>query len=110
MKRIFLGLAFWTILLLIMFILFAIAEVLAKVVTIKAIMAIVYIAMGISIVYLLKKQKGDSVLKIKNEIEIKNIDEFNELLEQLRKDVDKLKNFKFDIAINQCEHNQDTHH
>lgn len=55
MKRIFLGLAFWTILLLIMFILFAIAEVLAKVVTIKAIMAIVYIAMGISIVYIFKK-------------------------------------------------------
>ena len=55
MKDLILGLAFWTILLLIMFILFAIAEVLAKVVTIKAIMAIVYIAMGISIVYILKK-------------------------------------------------------
>lgn len=55
MKRIFLGLIFWTILLLIMFILFAIAEVLAKVVTIKAIMAIVYIAMEISIVYIFKK-------------------------------------------------------
>lgn len=49
-------------------------------------------------------------MKIKNEIKIKNIDEFNELLEQLRKDVDKIKNFKFDISINQSEHNQDTHH
>ena len=42
-------------------------------------------------------------MKIKNEIEIKNIDEFNELLEQLKKDVDKLKNFKFDITINKVE-------
>ncbi len=44
-----------------------------------------------------------------NEIKIKNIDEFDKLLEQLKKDVDKLKNFKFDIVINQCEHNQDIH-
>lgn len=55
MKDLILGLIFWASFLLIMFILFAIAEVLAKVVTIKAIMAIVYIAMGISIVYILKK-------------------------------------------------------
>lgn len=55
MKRIFLGLAFWTILLLIMLAIFAIAEFLAKVVTIDFIMTVVYIAMGISIVYILKK-------------------------------------------------------
>ena len=55
MKRIFLGLAFWTILLLIMLSMFAIAELLTKIVTIDFIMAIVYIAMGISIVYILKK-------------------------------------------------------
>lgn len=55
MKKIFLGLAFWTILLLIMLAIFAIAEVLAKIVTIDFIMTVVYIAMGISIVYILKK-------------------------------------------------------
>ena len=55
MKRIFLGLAFWTILLLIMLSMFAIAEFLTKIVTINFIMAIVYIAMGISIVYIFKK-------------------------------------------------------
>lgn len=55
MKKIFLGLIFWTILLLIMLAIFAIAEFLAKVVTIDFIMTIVYIAMGISIVYILKK-------------------------------------------------------
>lgn len=49
-------------------------------------------------------------MKIKNEIKIKNIDEFNELLEQLKKDVDRLKKFEFDISVNQCEHNQDIHH
>ena len=55
MKNIFTGIIFWTILLVAMFILFAIAEFLAKLVTIDFIMAIVYIAMGISIVYILKK-------------------------------------------------------
>ena len=55
MKRIFLGLIFWTILLLIMLSMFAIAEFLAKVVTIDFIMAIVYIMLGISIVYIFKK-------------------------------------------------------
>lgn len=55
MKKLLLGLAFWTILLLIMLAIFAIAEFLAKVVTINFIMTIVYIAMGISIVYILKK-------------------------------------------------------
>lgn len=55
MKKIFLGLAFWTILLLIMLAIFAIAEFLAKIITINFIMTIVYIAMGISIVYILKK-------------------------------------------------------
>lgn len=55
MKKIFLGLIFWTILLLIMLAIFAIAEFLAKVVTIDFIMAIVYIMLGISIVYIFKK-------------------------------------------------------
>lgn len=55
MKKLFLGLAFWTSLLLIMLAMFAVAEFIAKVVTINFIMTIVYIAMGISIVYLLKK-------------------------------------------------------
>lgn len=55
MKKLLLGLAFWTILLLIMLAIFAVAEFLAKVVTINFIMAIVYIAIGISIVYILKR-------------------------------------------------------
>ena len=55
MKKLLLGLAFWTILLLIMLAIFAIAEFLTKIVTINFIMTIVYIAMGISIVYILKK-------------------------------------------------------
>lgn len=55
MKNILTGIIFWTILLMAMFILFAIAEVLAKIVTINFIMTIVYIAMGTSIVYILKK-------------------------------------------------------
>lgn len=37
-------------------------------------------------------------------IKIKNIDEFNDLVEQTKKDVDKLKNFKFEIETTQCEH------
>ena len=55
MKDLIFGLIFWASFLLIMFILFAIAEVLAKIVTIDFIMAIVYIAIGISIVYIFKK-------------------------------------------------------
>lgn len=55
MKNILTGLIFWTILLLIMLAIFAIADFIAKVVTINFIMTIVYIAMGISIVYILKK-------------------------------------------------------
>lgn len=55
MKNILTGIIFWTILLLIMLAIFAIAEVLAKIVTIDFIMTVVYIAMGISIVYILKK-------------------------------------------------------
>ena len=55
MKDLIFGLIFWASFLLIMFILFAIAEVLAKIVTIDFIMTVVYIAMGISIVYILKK-------------------------------------------------------
>lgn len=48
---------------------------------------------------------------IHNKIEIKNIDDFNKLLEQFKKDIDKLKNFKFEILVtNQYEHNQHIHH
>lgn len=45
-----------------------------------------------------------------NGIRIKNIDEFEKLLEQLKKDVDKIKKFKFVVVINQCKHSQDKHH
>ena len=55
MKKLLIGLIFWTILILAMLAIFAITEVLAKIVTLKAIMTIVYIAMGISTVYILKK-------------------------------------------------------
>lgn len=55
MKNILTGIIFWTILLLIMLAIFAIAEFLAKVVTIDFIMVIVYIMLGISIVYIFKK-------------------------------------------------------
>ena len=55
MKNILTGIIFWTILLLIMLAIFAVAEFIAKVVTINFIMAIVYIAIGISIVYIFKK-------------------------------------------------------
>lgn len=55
MKNLLTGIIFWTILLLIMLSMFAIAEFLTKIVTINFIMAIVYIAMGISIVYILKR-------------------------------------------------------
>lgn len=55
MKNILTGLIFWTILLLIMLVIFAIADFIAKIITINFIITIVYIAMGISIVYILKK-------------------------------------------------------
>lgn len=55
MKNLLNGLIFWTILILAMLAIFAIADFIASIVTINFIMAIVYIAMGISIVYLLKK-------------------------------------------------------
>ena len=55
MKKLLLGLAFWAILLLIMLAIFAIAEFLAKIITINFIMTIVYIMLGISIVYIFKK-------------------------------------------------------
>ena len=55
MKRIFLGLIFWASFLLIMFILFAIAEVLAKIITIEFVMTVVYIAIAAGIIFILKK-------------------------------------------------------
>lgn len=41
--------------------------------------------------------------KIKSNIEVKNIDEFNDLVGQIKKDVDKLMNFKFEVETTQCE-------
>lgn len=55
MKRVFLGLIFWTILLSIMLAMFAIAEFLAKIITIDFIMIIVYIMLGFSIVYIIER-------------------------------------------------------
>ena len=55
MKNMFTGIIFWTVLLLIMLAMFAIADFLAKIITINFILTIVYIAMGISIVYILKR-------------------------------------------------------
>ena len=54
MKKLFLGLIFWTILLLIMLAIFAVAEFLAKVVTIDFIMAVVYIVMIVGTIYIFK--------------------------------------------------------
>ena len=55
MKNILTGIIFWAILLVAMFILFAIADFIAKIITINFIMTIVYIMLGISIVYIFKK-------------------------------------------------------
>ena len=55
MKNLLTGIIFWTILMSIMLVMFAIADFIASIVTIDFIMTIVYIAMGISIVYIFKK-------------------------------------------------------
>ena len=55
MKDLILGLIFWANFLLIMFILFAIADFIASRVTIKAIMTVVYIAIAAGIIFILKK-------------------------------------------------------
>ena len=54
MKNLLIGLIFWTILLSIMLAMFAIAEFLAKIITIDFIMIIDFIMLGFSIVYIIK--------------------------------------------------------
>lgn len=57
--------------------------------------------------------KGDDNLKLKNisvNIKIKNIDEFETLVQEMSTIIDKIKNFKFEIEATQCEHNQDKYH
>ena len=49
------------------------------------------------------KDNEVSMEKIKSNIEVKNIDEFNDLVGQIKKDVDKLMNFKFEVETTQCE-------
>ncbi len=54
MKNMINGLIFWIIALALIFVMFTIAEALSKIVTMNAIMNLVYILLGISIVYILK--------------------------------------------------------
>ena len=54
MKDLILGLIFWASFLLIMFILFAIADFIASRVTIKMIMAVMYIIMIVGTIYIFK--------------------------------------------------------
>ena len=54
MKNILTGIIFWTVLLLAMLAIFAVADFLAKVVTIDFIMAVVYIVMIIGTIYIFK--------------------------------------------------------
>lgn len=55
MKIFLIGLIFWTILILAMLAIFAIAEVLAKIITIEFVMTVVYIAIAAGIIFILKK-------------------------------------------------------
>ena len=54
MKNTIRGLIFWTIALAFILIMFGLAELLAKMVTMNFIMAVVYIALGFSFIYILK--------------------------------------------------------
>lgn len=54
MKNILLGIIFWTILLLIMSLMFWIAELLIQVININTVMTIFYIVLGICLIYLFK--------------------------------------------------------
>ena len=54
MKNTIIGIIFWTIALVFMLLMFAIGQALANVVTINMIMNLVYVLLGISIVYILK--------------------------------------------------------
>ena len=54
MKNIIRGIIFWIIALAFIFVMWTIAEALSKIVTINMIMNLVYVLLGISIVYILK--------------------------------------------------------
>lgn len=54
MKNLIKGIIFWIIALAFIFVMFTIAEALSKIVTMNAIMNLVYVLLGISIVYILK--------------------------------------------------------
>lgn len=54
MKNLIRGIIFWITALAFIFAMFTIAETLSKIVTINAIMNLVYVLLGISIIYILK--------------------------------------------------------
>lgn len=54
MKNMIKGLTFWIIALAFIFVMFLVAETLSKIVTMNAIMNLVYVLLAISIVYILK--------------------------------------------------------
>lgn len=54
MKNIVRGIIFWIIALAFIFVMFLVAETLSKIVTINAIMNLVYVLLPVSIVYILK--------------------------------------------------------
>ena len=54
MKNTIKGLIFWTIALAVILIMFSIGQVLAKIITMNLVMAVLYIALGLSFIYILK--------------------------------------------------------
>ena len=54
MKNILRGIIFWTIALAFILVMFAIGQALANLITINFVMAVVYIALGFSFIYILK--------------------------------------------------------
>ena len=54
MKNLIRGLIFWIIALAFIFVMFLVAETLSKIVTMNAIMNLVYVLLAISIIYILK--------------------------------------------------------
>ena len=54
MKNILRGIAFWTIILGFILVMFAAAEILSNVITMDMLMTVVYIALGYSFIYILK--------------------------------------------------------
>ena len=55
MKNILRGIIFWTIALAFILIMFAIGQALANLLTMDSIMAVVYVALGFSFIYILRK-------------------------------------------------------